>query len=202
MKVKDEKLIEAKKIQIMRIAEAIILNEGIDALSIRKIAKQLNQTPGIIYHYFKSKDDILVAIVDNGYQEILQTITKYNDVDDPVKRIHDTLYAYIKVMIKKDRLFLILMESKVGEIRQRVDVLTCDIHTRNSIAGLTQVIEKGISLNVFCCKNAEIRAKTIWASMYGLISRIINEDVDEDLSEQLIEDQIKMFITSLRGATN
>ena len=46
MKIKDEKQIEAKKKQILDIAETIITEEGIENLSVRKIAARLNQTPG------------------------------------------------------------------------------------------------------------------------------------------------------------
>ena len=101
MKIKDEKQIEAKKKQILDIAETIITEEGIENLSVRKIAARLNQTPGILYHYFKDKEAVLAAIVERGYQEILAVIRETaKDTDPPEKRLdrlpaaHDTETGY------------------------------------------------------------------------------------------------------------
>lgn len=199
MKIKNEHMIDAKKEHIIQIAKQIILEEGLDKLSIRKIAVKLNQTPGIVYHYFKSKDEILLAIVDQGYGEILQTIASYMRIENPEQRLHDSLYAYMNLMIEKNQLFMIMMQSNIEEIQNRVNVLNCDASKRKSISMLSSTIEIGIAEGVFQCEDAQLRARTIWASVYGLITRIITENIHEQLKEELIEDQIGMIITSLKG---
>lgn len=199
MKIKNEHMIDAKKEHIIQIAKQIILEEGLDKLSIRKIAVKLNQTPGIVYHYFKSKDEILLAIVDQGYGEILQTIASYMRIENPEQRLHDSLYAYMNLMIEKNQLFMIMMQSNIEEIQNRVNVLNCDASKRKSISMLSSTIEIGIAEGVFQCKDAQLRARTIWASVYGLITRIVTENIHEQLKEELIEDQIEMIITSLKG---
>lgn len=199
MKIKNEHMIDAKKEHIIQIAKQIILEEGLDKLSIRKIAVKLNQTPGIVYHYFKSKDEILLAIVDQGYGEILQTIASYMRIENPEQRLHDSLYAYMNLMIEKNQLFMIMMQSNIEEIQNRVNVLNCDASKRKSISMLSSTIEIGIAEGVFQCKDAQLRARTIWASVYGLITRIVTENIHEQLKEELIEDQIGMIITSLKG---
>ncbi|MEV0544514.1 TetR/AcrR family transcriptional regulator [Nocardia salmonicida] len=40
----------------------IVDEEGADALSIRRIAKELNVTPGSLYHHFSSKEEILAEL--------------------------------------------------------------------------------------------------------------------------------------------
>ncbi|MEG0469831.1 MAG: TetR/AcrR family transcriptional regulator, partial [Longicatena sp.] len=68
MRIKDEQQIEKKKEEILSHAKNILLEEGIDQLSIRKIAARMKQTPGILYHYFENKEMILTRIVEDGYQ--------------------------------------------------------------------------------------------------------------------------------------
>lgn len=199
MKIKDEAIIDAKKEHIIQIAEQIIIEEGLEKLSIRKIAMKLNQTPGIVYHYFKSKDEILLAIVNQGYNEILQTIASNMRIENPEQRLHDTLYAYMNLMIGKHQLFMIMMQSNIEEIQQRVNVLDCNTNKRKSIYMLSSTIETGITMNIFKCRDVQLRAKTIWASVYGLITRIITENIHGLLKEELIKDQIEMILTSLKG---
>ena len=52
MRVKDEEQIASRRALIMRAAREIMETQGMEALSIRKIAAMIQQTPGIIYHYF------------------------------------------------------------------------------------------------------------------------------------------------------
>lgn len=199
MKIKNDDMISVKKNYIIKIAEHIIVEEGIEKLSIRKIATKLNQTPGIIYHYFKSKDEILLAIVNQEYLEILKIISAYDHIENPQQRLHDTLYAYMNLMINKNQLFMIMTQSTIEEIQKRVNVLSCDIKERNSISMLCSTINSGIVMGIFQCNDVELRARTIWASIYGLISRIINENIHGQLKEELINDQLKMIIVSLKG---
>lgn len=200
MKIKDELLMETKRQEIINIAEKIIVNDGMEHLSIRKIAKELKQTPGIIYHYFLNKDEIILTIVKRGYDEIIKLISQRTEIEDLETCIHDTFSIYIKFMLKKGELFLILMQSEQKQIQEQVNVLQCDISKRKSLQSLYQIIQKGNEIDVFACDNIELRVRTIWTSVYGLISRLIVERVSDDLAEQLIEDHLHMIIKSLKGA--
>ena len=71
MRVKDEEQIASRRALIMRAAREIMETQGMEALSIRKIAAMIQQTPGIIYHYFSGKEELMLAVVQEGYQHIL-----------------------------------------------------------------------------------------------------------------------------------
>jgi len=58
-----EKRSEKLKQQILDTALEIGLQEGFEALSIRKITKKMQYSTGIIYHHFKNKQEIIDAIV-------------------------------------------------------------------------------------------------------------------------------------------
>ena len=75
MRVKDEEQIASRRALIMRAAREIMETQGMEALSIRKIAAMIQQTPGIIYHYFSGKEELMLAVVQEGYQHILCIIT-------------------------------------------------------------------------------------------------------------------------------
>ncbi len=64
------------KKKILEAASDILAKEGYENLSMRKIAKRIEYSPGIIYHYFKDKDEIITLIVEEGYGKILKTISK------------------------------------------------------------------------------------------------------------------------------
>lgn len=201
MKIKDEKQIEAKKKQILDIAETIITEEGIENLSVRKIAARLNQTPGILYHYFKDKEAVMAAIVERGYQEILAVIREKAKDTDPAVRLRNGLAGYLRLMIQKRDIFLLLMQSKDTAIQERVNILcpgTGD--KKESIGSLCATLREGVESGCFRDVKIELRAQVIWSGAYGLISRIVTEQPSGEQTEHLIGEYLDMVLDSLASA--
>src|SRR5260370_28890067 len=44
--------------------------EGLDALSVRRLAQELGVTPMALYWHFKSKEDLLAGLADRVIQEV------------------------------------------------------------------------------------------------------------------------------------
>lgn len=57
---------EQMQTAILDTARTIVTDHGIDALTIRAVAQELSYSPGAIYDYFESKEDILVRLYFQG----------------------------------------------------------------------------------------------------------------------------------------
>lgn len=199
MKVINPQQVEEKKQRILDAALTIIQEEGIDGLSIRKIASRIQQTPGIIYHYYKDKDAILEAIVMSGYKEILATLQTADIITSNAKdTLYQTLTMYIELMIKKGDVFFMLMNSRNPHIAGHIDLLEKNIRSkRKSMDMLCHVIEDGIKQGIFYCEHIELRAQCIWTSVYGLLTRLLLEQPDIQQQERLIEEELQFILSSL-----
>jgi AcrR family transcriptional regulator len=58
---------EEIKQRILEAAKKIAAKEGWNALTIRKIADEIEYTPPIVYEYFENKEDLISEIVFNGF---------------------------------------------------------------------------------------------------------------------------------------
>lgn len=58
---------EITKQRILDTARAILAADGLDGLSMRGLAQQIDYTPSAIYKYFASKEEILQAIRQEGF---------------------------------------------------------------------------------------------------------------------------------------
>ena len=97
MRVKDEEQIASRRALIMRAAREIMETQGMEALSIRKIAAMIQQTPGIIYHYFSGKEELMLAVVQEGYQHILCIIQQTMASEkSPAAQLRATLFGYVR----------------------------------------------------------------------------------------------------------
>lgn len=81
--------------QILLAAKDILAREGQEKLSIRKIASQIEYSPGTIYLYFKDKDEIVYELMQMGFQLMTQAMGEQLLVVDPVVRVRTIGEAYI-----------------------------------------------------------------------------------------------------------
>lgn len=94
MRKKDETLREA----ILSCAREIIHAEGVDAISIRRIARQVGVATGTFYNYFSNKEDILLALTEEYWQTTLLELDINSDQTfaQQLIKIYAFLYHHIQ----------------------------------------------------------------------------------------------------------
>ncbi len=86
--------VEKFRDRILDIALDIILKQGFDSLSIRKIASRLGVTATTIYNYYTSKDELNLMIRVRGFQTLYAMLEKEFD------RSSDKIEAQFEAMIR------------------------------------------------------------------------------------------------------
>ena len=61
-----------KKDEILRTALEIVSTEGIDSLTINTLASRVGLSKATMYHYFKSKEEIITEMLSRGHQRIMK----------------------------------------------------------------------------------------------------------------------------------
>lgn len=88
---------EGVKDLILNAAREIFLSEGYENTSIRKIATKIEYSPGIIYNYFKDKNDLLLALHDKAFEcKIEALFLSVQNMPDPLERLKATGTGYIQ----------------------------------------------------------------------------------------------------------
>jgi AcrR family transcriptional regulator len=74
--------------RIVEAARARFLVEGVDGASLRAIASDAGTSIGMVYYYFKTKDDLFLGVVEQTYSRLLQDVTQAADPAlTPLERI-------------------------------------------------------------------------------------------------------------------
>lgn len=60
------------KEKILKESRDLVASEGLDALSIRKLAKKCDLAVGTIYNYFSSKDDLMISTIESVWEDIFR----------------------------------------------------------------------------------------------------------------------------------
>ncbi len=74
-----EEIREKKKTLILDTALKLFATEGYHTTSISKIATKAKISKGLLYNYFKSKDDLIIEIVNTGMNKLMQSFDPDHD---------------------------------------------------------------------------------------------------------------------------
>ena len=185
---------------ILNTAREIISRDGVQALSIRKITKEIDYSPAIVYHYFKDKNEIIELLVADGYRRILDLISKVNkNEDEPEKEIQEVFLNYIEGALNFSEEYKAFILNDDPKVLKKTAVLKEGISkTSPTIKLLTDAIQRGIDKGRFIPGNAELTAQIIWTSAFGLIIKIIFEkNISEQQKNHLIEQYLKTMFNGI-----
>jgi AcrR family transcriptional regulator len=89
MGVKERREREKQELRdkIMEAARAIFAAEGYDAVSMRRIAEQIEYSPAAIYVYFPDKQSLFREICRGDFMALLEQFQTTAAVADPVERL-------------------------------------------------------------------------------------------------------------------
>ncbi|WP_438446100.1 TetR/AcrR family transcriptional regulator [Gorillibacterium sp. sgz5001074] len=187
---------------ILDAARQIVLREGVQGLSIRKITSAIEYSPAIIYHYFKDKNEIVESLVGEGYAKILDSIrTLPKNIAEPELELKEMFTRYIRAALEAPEEYKAFMLQEDPAVLSRTSLLARGIsETSPTMQALSQVIERGIRLNRFAAADPELTAQILWTSTFGLLMKLILEkNVTEEQTERLIERHFELLFQGLLG---
>lgn len=197
-KARQVKHSEELRSRILDIAKRIIAEEGVEALSIRRITTEMDYSAGIIYHYFENKDEILSCVLQEGYQKILSSIHPPSPDLAPDEAIRVSIRSYFDAMLRQPFEYRAIMLDTSPQVAQLTSVLG-EAPERPALAILMSTLDAGIADGLFAPCDPLLTAQTIWSSIFGLLTRLIIEgNVTPERREKLIERQIELILKGLK----
>jgi AcrR family transcriptional regulator len=197
---------EALRSRILDATSSLILEEGFENLSIRRIAERIEYSPATIYLYFKDKAELVAAICEEAFGEMLETIGEAAaSTPDPIEGLRRGLRAYIDFGIHHPTHYLIVFGTATPHDPKNVSetndlgMQTYDLLRR----GLQACIDAG----AIPPSDIETASRVTWMAIHGITTMAIM-DLDAKCSgfapldrEQLIESGLDMVIAGLRNCT-
>ena len=87
-------LYDFKKLQILRTAEAVFGEHGLEGTSLRAIAKAAGYTAPAIYTYYRTKEELYGEIIRRSLDELRGRIDELAAAGDPETVLRAALFAY------------------------------------------------------------------------------------------------------------
>jgi AcrR family transcriptional regulator len=162
---------------ILAAARRIFIEEGAEALTMRRIADAVEYSPGTIYLYFESREAIAIQLVREGFEKLVAAIAPAaGAVADPVDRIRAIGAAYTEFGIADPETYkLIFMEDAkyvYAAMAPSAAPGPCasDEPGERAFGVLAQAVAEAVARGVFRPVEAERAAEALWAGLHGALS--------------------------------
>ena len=160
------KPIEERRQEIINTAKKLFVKKGFDKTQMADISKKMNVAAGTVYHYFKSKTDLLYAVIDEL-------------TDENTQKKHQLLSNAQSSAI--DRLKLLFSSFENGEFQHHLSVKFTDDPAiiqyqltkmvNSYMPLLLSLIEQGNSDGSWKCEYPNETAIFLLQGMFGVMSR-------------------------------
>ncbi|MDP1604258.1 MAG: TetR/AcrR family transcriptional regulator [Legionella sp.] len=153
---------EIRKAEIIQVAKDLFEKKGYAHTSIEAIIKEAQIAKGTFYYYFKTKRDILTAIVDNIASDMelyFQSIIENKHIS-PLEKIKLMIAGEEKKSKTQPFVMAVLHEAENRELQEELNVRT--LHTIGPL--LTHALNEGYKTKLF---SREIRLETLQLILAG-----------------------------------
>jgi AcrR family transcriptional regulator len=93
------------KARISLTAQELFLTEGVEGISMRRIAERVGVSATAIYRHFRDKEAILEEIINAGLEILSSYLAPALDAPDPYRRLKGLIDAYLRFAIEQPRFF-------------------------------------------------------------------------------------------------
>ena len=187
--------------RIIEAAEQIAANKDWDAVTIRAVAGAIEYSPALIYEYFKNKDEILLALMRQGFGRLHEALMKVVDAaQTPAAAVEGLGLAYWAFALESPTLYQLmhgLGGVPFGTNQTPPEAVACFEDLRAPIERL--MAEAGTHET----RDSEEQADLYWAFLHGLVSLCMNQRIKggPKRASTLVRRLVRDFIQSCTTPT-
>ncbi len=188
--------------QILRAARKLLIKDGIQHVSMRKIAAEIGCKAPSIYYHFRNKDQLIHTLIDEGHQRLFQFLSELQQQqgdDAPVlAKIETHLRGFIRFGLENPEFYEIMYLSYSEEIAR---------YPKESFRKTQQTLELGAALYQAAMNAGLIEetdpimlATTAHTMLNGFIATILMHRLDHRFEAEQLKNDLVFRILKGMGA--
>jgi AcrR family transcriptional regulator len=179
MGTKDRRAREKQNLrqQILDAARDLLVRDGYDHLSMRRVAERIDYSPTAIYLHFKDKQDLVFSLCDETFARLLRELdTLEAEYPDPLVRLRKGMERYIAFGLKHPEHYLpafILPHPESLDPKRRAEIVAADSNALRALGTLRSAIADCVKAKKIRRVDPDITARAFWTALHGITSALI-----------------------------
>lgn len=155
-----------RRSEILEVATRVFAEQGFAATDVQVIADQSGVGKGTVYRYFPTKEDLFLAAVDQGMQELSEAVDSAADAHtEPLSLISATIRAYLTFFDEHPNVVELLIHER-AHFRDR-KASTYFVHRDANIGPWRDLCQNLIDSGVFRNEPVDVLLNVISDLLYG-----------------------------------
>lgn len=156
-------------------ATQIIKEQGIEALSLRKLANDVGVSRTAPYHHFKDKNELLCAIAEQGFKErSLEIESKLaKQVEGSKQQLQQYMLEYVKFAQQNPEIYELMFGRTIW--KQKIDNQSLKDSAYPSFQHQLNITKQWQKLGLLDKNANSLRlSQVIWGTMHGIAKLLID----------------------------
>jgi AcrR family transcriptional regulator len=187
---------EEVRASILRAAWHLVLEEGWQALSIRKIADAIEYSAPVIYSHFENKEAILQEFLQEGFRLLNQNLQTAKDkAQTPAHQLEAIAHAYWNFAFNNKEYY---------QLMYGLGMPTCEtVRQVPELAKFSQILQAPIQELIHNSGQPDtsplLKFHAFWSMLHGLVSinMVDRTACPDELHQMVLQDAIRGFIKNM-----
>lgn len=196
---------QERRAAIQQAARELFCEKGFQSTTMDDIAERSEHGKGTIYNYFKSKDDLYVSIIEEGFAELdrslKESVKRKRGVEQKVRAV---FFAYIDHNLENLEYFRITLHFMNEEARENISRELLD-KLNDIISGILSfsagIVQEGLDSGLYRKDIDPLNLCLIgWRTATGLLELALVDGVGQRIKadRKLFEDAIDVLMEGSR----
>lgn len=161
----------------------ILAKEGVEGLTLRKVAQRAGVSHNAPYSHFSDKQSLLAAISTEGfkqlYEKLEETVSLYPT--DPKRQLHEGAWAYAQFAINNTDIFKIMFS---GILEREKEYPTFVEISQKTFELVVKIVKACQEAGVLRPTPPEIMAVSVWGQIHGIVSLLLEGQISHTILDQ------------------
>ena len=144
-----------------------ILENGVEGVSMRKVAEKVDVTAPAIYRHFKDKDELLGELINVGLQILQRYLEPALRGEGPLQRLEQLIDRYFDFALEQPRYFDLAFLVPSHGMRMADEL---GRHNRSTFMFAVQQVHLCMEKGIFKKSDPLETAIMVWAEAHGLVT--------------------------------
>jgi AcrR family transcriptional regulator len=176
------------RVSIFRAAAELLVEEGYAAFSLRRLATRIGYSATTIYRYYRDKDDLVLAVLDEGFRIFGERLSAAAASErDPLERLCALGRAYVGFGREHPVYYRVMF-------MERADIWgTMPEESRASKLATFAILQRSVEAAIasgrsrFRPEQAEAVSLAMWAGVHGVTSLLLTMEFEPAHREAMID---------------
>ena len=175
--------------QILAATEALLVNEGYEAFSMRRLVDRCGYTAPTIYHHFGDKAGLVDTLLEERFREMGERIDRVPEFEDSAERLRAQLLAFVEFGLENPTHYSLMMAPRPADMSPPETTEQSRKRIELTLSRLAR--EERLRLD-----DIEEAVQCIWVILHGLVSTRVSY-ADYPWTDSHIEQSIEILLRGL-----